>query len=319
MFKVGLIGCGAISRGQIRGLKTIDDVAITCVCDLSDANLKEACDSTGAKPYKDYKEMVKAEDLDLVLISLPHALHKEATCFCAEQGVDIFLEKPMGISSDDCQAMIDAAEKAGVMLWVGHPLAYSPQLIYAKKLIDSGELGEMIGFYETRNLEYFTPTRPKWFGIKAMSGGGIGFNLGAHFMDKLKYLSGSNIAQAVGGVHMHEGLDCEDSIQAFVKTESGVCGSMNLIGCTTQVRYEQVIYLTNGEIRMRLWDGPFVEYAKKGEELKRHDLSDVVPEMTAQMQDVIATLRSGEKKPKVDGYYGKDIVHAIKCIYGDEK
>ncbi len=318
MFRIGLIGCGAISRGQVAAIDTIDDAQIVAACDLSEANLKEVTDKTGAKGYADYKEMVKTEKLDLVIISLPHGLHREATCLCAELGIDVFLEKPMGISSEDCQIMIDACEKAGVMLWVGHIQRYMQPNMFAKQLIDSGEFGELISMHETRNGEYFHERRPKWFGKKAMSGGGIAINLGAHCLDKFKYFSGSNIAEIKGGIHIHEGLDCEDAVQAFVTMENGVTGTMNLIGMKTPHRYEVVLYLTNGEIRIVYENGEFVHYCKNGEPMQCKEI-DYIAGMTLQLQDVIAALRSGEKKPKVDGYYGKDVIHAVKRIYGDEK
>ena len=318
MFRVGLIGCGKISVGQIAAFETIDDANIVAACDLSEENLKAACDVTGAKGYTDYKEMVKSEKLDLVIINLPHGLHSEATSFCASQGVNVFCEKPMGINSADCQKMIDACKAAGVMLWIGHLQRYMPQNMFAKKLIDSGEYGELVGFYETRNCNYFTPARPKWFGVKAMSGGGIGINLGAHCLDKIKFFSGSNIAEISGSVHIHEGLDCEDSVQAFVKTENGVSATMNLIGFTSQYRYENILYLTNGEIRLCLDGSNAVEYCKKGEPMQREVVEDV-PGMTYQLQDVVAHLRAGNKEPVVGGEYGLDVIHAVKRLYGEEK
>lgn len=318
MFKIGLIGCGKISAGHVNAFETIDDAKIIAACDLLEENLNAVCEKTGARAYYDYKEMVGKEEPDLVVINLPHGLHCEATCFCAEQGVDVFLEKPMGISSDDCRKMIDVCKKNGVMLWVGHLQRYMPANKFAKELIDSGELGTLVGFSEVRNGEYFTPNRPKWFGVKSMSGGGIAINLGAHCLDKLKFFSDSEIEDICGSIHIHDGLDCEDSVQAFVKMKNGVVGTMNLIGYTTQNVYETVLYLTNGEIKMRLEDDNCVYYAKKGEEFSVHIL-DEVPGMTYQMQDVVRVLREGKREPVVGGEYGLDVVHAIKKLYGEEK
>ncbi len=316
MFKIGLIGCGKISTGHVRAFETIEDANITAACDISEANLKVVCEKTGARGYGDYKEMVEKEELDLVVINLPHGLHGEATCFCAERGVDIFLEKPMGISVADCENMINTCKKHGVMLWVGHLQRYMEANKFAKELIDSGELGELVGFFEVRNGEYFVPGRPAWFGKKAMSGGGITINLGAHCLDKLKYFSGSEVEDICGSIHMHDGLDCEDGVQAFVKMKNGVVGTFDLIGYTTQNVYETVLYLTNGEIRMRLEDENCVCYAKKGEEMKKHMLGDT-PAMTHQMQDVVRVLREGGREPVVGGEYGVDVIRAIKKLYGE--
>ena len=92
MINVGLIGCGKISNGQIAAFETIPDAKIVAACDLSEENLRAVCKRTGAVGYSDYKELITREKLDLVVISLPHFLHGEATCFAAEHKVNVFLE-----------------------------------------------------------------------------------------------------------------------------------------------------------------------------------------------------------------------------------
>lgn len=319
MFKIGLIGCGAISNGHIMAVDTIDDATIVAACDISEANLKTACEKTGAKGYTDYKEMINSEELDLAVITLPHGLHRECACFCAEKGLDVFLEKPMALSSEECKEIIDTCEKNNVMLWVGHLQKYMPTNVFVKNLIDSGELGELVAFSEVRNGRYFTERRPKWFGIKSMSGGGIMINLGAHALDKLKYFSGSEIGEISGSIHMHEGLDCEDGVQAFVKMKNGVVGTITLIGYTDNVDYETIFYLTNGEIRLQPETDNIVRVYKNGEKLREYPQDEGYGMgMKYQIQDVIRTLREGKKTPAVDGEYGLDVIHAIKRIYGEE-
>lgn len=66
MFKIGLIGCGAISNGHVSAFARIDDAQIVAACDINEENLARVCEKTGAKGYSDYKELVKAK----LLISL---------------------------------------------------------------------------------------------------------------------------------------------------------------------------------------------------------------------------------------------------------
>lgn len=319
MLKIGLIGCGAISDGHIIAFETIDDANIAAACDINEKNLARVCERTGAAGYSDYKQMLKEEHLDLAVITLPHGLHCEAACYCAEAGIDVFLEKPMALNSGECKKIIDVCKKCGVMLWIGHLQKYMPANVFAKKLIDSGELGELVGFSEVRNGEYFTEKRPKWFGIKAMSGGGIMMNLGAHALDKMKYFSDSDIAEISGSIHMHAGFDCEDGVQSFVKMKNGVVGTITLIGHTTHNDYETILYLSNGEIRIRLENSNIIEYCKNGEPMQKHDVKQGAGwGMTYQMQDVIRALRKKDKTPAVGGEYGLDIIKAVKKLYNEE-
>lgn len=317
MIKVALIGCGKISVGHLRAFDTIEDANIVAACDISEENLKDVCDKTGARAYTDYKKMIESlrDELDLAIITLPHGLHSEATCFCAEMGVDVFLEKPMGLDSDDCKKMIDCCENAGAMLWVGHLQRYMPANVFAKSLIDSGEYGELVSFSETRNSNYFSDDRPRWFLSKKMSGGGIAINLGAHSLDKMKYFTdNASISEIAGNIHIREGFDCEDSAQAFVKMSNGVSGVLNLIGHTAAAFNSTVLYLTKGEIRI---SGNSVAYCGT-DGIFRTEVCENVPGMTYQIQDVINVIRNGSRKPTVDGEYGLDIIYAVKRLYGDE-
>ena len=311
IIKVGLIGCGKISNGQIAAFEEVEDAKIIAACDLSEENLKSVCKRTGAVGYADYKELITNEELDLAVISLPHFLHSEATCFAAEHKVNVFLEKPMGISVSDCEKMIEVCRKNDVMLWVGHAHCYHPAYMRAKELIDSGELGEPVSFSETRNVNYFADSRPRWFLKKELSGGGIMINLGAHCLDKMKFLSGSEIEDIYGQVHIREGYDCEDSVQAFVRMKNGFAGTLNLIGHTAANMNPTTVYLTKGEIRI-LADGK-VEYCGvdgvfKSEECKNSG-------MLLQIKAVVGTLKKGEKSAAISGDYGLDIIRAITKLY----
>ena len=315
MIKVGLIGCGKISEAHIVAFETMDNAKITAACDLNEENLKVACDKTGATPYKDYKEMVEKEELDLVVINLPHGIHGECTCFCAEHGVHVFLEKPMGISSKDCKKMIKCCKKNKVMLWVGHIQRYMPGNIFAKELMDSGEFGELVCINEFRNGIYFSETRPKWFLTRKMSGGGCMINLGAHSLDKVKFFTDSELVDVMGTVHIRDGYDVEDGAQCIVKTKSGVTATINVIAHTSAYHDITTLYLTKGEIRINGWE---VSYCKEDGEFTTHNC-EYIAGMTLQMQDVIKRMAEGNFEPVVDGEYGLEIIHTIKKLYNEEK
>lgn len=316
MIKVGLIGCGKISTAHLDAFDHIDNAKIVAACDLSEQNLKVVTDHTGAVGYSDYKKMVDEVPLDLAIITLPHGLHSEATCYCAERKLDVFLEKPMGISSEDCQKMIDCCEKNGVLFWVGHLQRYLPQNILAKQIMDSEDLGELVGFTEIRAVDYFVDSRPRWFLNKKMSGGGIMINLGAHALDKLKFFTdGATIKNISGKVHLHEGSDCEDSAQCFVEMSNGVTATLNMVGHIPAGYNRWILYFTKGEIR--IYDNGQVDYCKadgKFITLK----SEPIPGMRRQIKALIDAV-TGDRKPVVDGEYGLDIIHAIKRLYGEEK
>ena len=318
MIKVALIGCGSISMAHISAFEKTSGAKIVAVCDISEEKVNVAIQKTGAQGFSDYKQMITETNPDLAVITLPHALHCEAVCFCAEHGTDVFVEKPMGISSEDCEKMIECCKKNRVMLWVGNLQRYMTANIIAKQLVDSGEYGKLISITEVRNGEYFTERRPKWFSQKALSGGGIAMNLGAHALDKMKYFTnGAGVKDICGSIHLPEGSECEDGLSALVTMDNGVVGTLNIIGYTSACKYETVLYLTNGEIRMQLEDNDYIEHCKRGEDFVRTPCGNVSA-MEVQIAELVDRLNNGNRTPVVDGEYGKDIVHAIKRLYSEE-
>ena len=312
MIKAGLIGCGKISANHIRAFGKLSDAKITAVCDLNEENLRAAAEKTGAKPYKDYKELFSEEKIDLAVITLPHFLHCEAACAAAEQGINVFLEKPMGMNVRECDRIIEACKKNNVMLWVGDPQRYHAGNIVAKKLIDSGEYGKLIAISETRCTNYFSDDRPRWFLSKKMSGGGILMNLGTHTIDGIKYLTDSEFRDVSGKTHIREGYDVEDTAQAFGVLENGVSVTMNLVGNAESGNYQTHLFLSAGEIHI-------TDYCSRVSACKADGVfKDIdVPggsAMDAQIADVIRIMKSGEK-PAVDGEYGKAIIQVIERIY----
>lgn len=315
MIKVGLIGCGKISERHISAFSKIREAKITAVCDISPERTAHAAELTGAETYSDYINMLDAADIDLAVVNLPHSMHNPCVCACAERNIDVFLEKPMGISEKDCNEIIAACEKTGIMLWVGHGQSFEPVNIKAKEIVESGKLGELVSVMETRNTVYFRKDRPRWFLDKSISGGGIMVNLGAHTLDRIKFFAGGEIQYAFGGIHIPEGMTVENNVQAFVRTTTGVNGVINLVGHTAAYQYITVLYLTCGEIR--IYDDDTIEVIDRNGDRERIDCGCGLSEMDLQMKCLVETKLTGNK-PRISGDYGKDIIRAIESIYNTE-
>jgi len=316
MIRVGLIGCGKISANHVTAFEQITDAKIVAACDINDESLIAVTEKTGAKPYKDYKQMLDDHIIDLAVITLPHHLHCEATCVAAEHGVDVFLEKPMGMNVAECEKMMEICEKNNVMLWVGDPQRYHGGNMVAKQLIDSGEYGKLLAISETRCTNYFSENRPKWFLNKKTSGGGILMNLGAHTIDRIKYLTDSEFREVYGNIHIREGYDVEDTAQVFGVMENGVSVTMNLMGNAESGNYAMYLYLTGGEIRITSYCSR-VSACKADGVFQELEVPQI-PVMSAQIADVIRVMKSGEK-PTVNGAYGKEIIRVIECVYDRNK
>ncbi len=140
-------------------------------------------------PYTDYTEMLKRDDVDFVIIALPHWLHYGATVAAAAAKKHIFIEKPMAMTLDECDRMAEAADRNGVKLMVGHSEHYQAPNITARRILHSGELGDIVFANDVWYKPFSLGIRPPWFLDRAQGGGMWQMN-GAHMLDRIIWLDG---------------------------------------------------------------------------------------------------------------------------------
>ncbi|HHW47388.1 MAG TPA: Gfo/Idh/MocA family oxidoreductase [Clostridiaceae bacterium] len=312
MLKIGIIGAGIISKSHISAIRKNSKVKLESIADINREKADKIANQYEITPYYDYKDMVQNENLDAVIINLPHFLHKECSIYCMEKGLHCLVEKPMATSSKDCDDMIRSAEYNGVKLMIGHVQRYFSENIKAKEIIQSGELGKIAFIVDIRNGLYITPQRPAWYLQKQLSGGGIMMNLGAHSMDKIIWLTDSNIKSIAGKVgSFNQQYDIEEYAQAFVELENGVSASINLSGCASFPVNETRIYLSEGEILIRTGIGLWVS---KGSEYEKVDIQSKTDIFELQLNDFVSSIIDHKDSP-IPGIYGKRIISAIEQVY----
>lgn len=141
--KVGLLGAGYIIDSHAKALRVLPDVEITAVCD-SAVERAEGAASTYGIPYvfADLAEMLKLK-LDVVHVLLPPDLHINTSKQILEAGSNIFLEKPMGLNSKECQALVDLAAERGLKLGVNHNFLFLPAYEQLRQQANDGTLGKL--------------------------------------------------------------------------------------------------------------------------------------------------------------------------------
>ena len=107
--------------------------------------------------YEQYDEMLAAGVADVVYIALPNDMHREYTVRAASAGLHVLCEKPMAVTAQDCVAMIEAAEEAGVKLMIAYRLHFDPANLQAVELVRSGRLGEPKLFTSTFTMQVYPP------------------------------------------------------------------------------------------------------------------------------------------------------------------
>ena len=172
--KVGLIGCGWYGKIDLLRLIQVAPVEVVSLCDVDKQMLAGAADIVASrqiskkKPrtYSDYREMLKAKDLDLVLIAPPDHWHALIMIEAVKSGMDVYVQKPISADVREGQAMVAAAQKYGRVVQVGLQRRSTPHLVEAKnRFIDEGKLGkialvEVYCYYHMRSSENPPDTQP---------------------------------------------------------------------------------------------------------------------------------------------------------------
>jgi predicted dehydrogenase len=150
--RVGLIGCGWYGKIDLLRLIQVAPVEVVSLCDVDRNMLSNAADIVASrqqskkKPrtFSDYREMLKAKDLDLVLIAPPDHWHALIMTEAVKSGLDVYVQKPISVDVNEGRAMAAAAQKYGRVVQVGLQRRSTPHIVEAKeRYVDSGELGKI--------------------------------------------------------------------------------------------------------------------------------------------------------------------------------
>lgn len=225
MLKVAVIGLGDISSIHINAIQADPDVTLTAVCDL-DESLMNKFDRIPF--YTNYQVMLEKEELDCVHICLPHHLHYSVTKDCIEKGVHILQEKPLGLNTDEAQAMEKLeAEHEQVKVCVCLQNRFNETFNKLEQIVHDNEYGPMIGikglvaWYRPQAYYDIKP----WRGRKSEAGGGVMINQSIHTLDHMQLLGGS-IKSIRGSVDqlLDYGIEVEDTVSARIEFNNGATG-----------------------------------------------------------------------------------------------
>lgn len=262
--RAAVIGAGTIAERHVRAMLAHQRTELIAVSDIQLQRAKALAQGRAAV-YADYKEMIRQERPDVVVITLPHYLHKETAVFSAEQKCHVLLEKPMAMNAAESREINQAAVRNGIVLAVGHMQHYFPANAEAKKIAASGQLGRLVMVHDKRYGNYFRKERPEWFLQREKAGGGVVINLGSHSIDKVQWITGREIVKvrAVLSYYGNRG-DVEGSGCLFMLTDDHVPVTASICSYEGMPLQETELLFTNGKLKVRgsdeLWISDGGEY-----------------------------------------------------------
>lgn len=223
--KHGVIGLGWFGEKHCEVLSAIPQVDLHSVCTRTEATLNAAGDRFGVENrFTDYHEMLADPELESVSITTMWDQHREPAIAALEAGKHVFLEKPMASTLEDCDAIVEAANKASGNFMVGHIARFNPRYAAAKQAIADGKIGKIISMYARRNL-------PQWVGASVLDKIGPIIGDGVHDTDLMFWFSESRAVSAYAQTVQFREHANPDLGQVMYRLESGASCILESVWC----------------------------------------------------------------------------------------
>lgn len=339
IYRVGLVGCGRIGSEW----DPIPPVPLTHAGAfvahpramlVAGANRgRERLEAFGRKwgvsaLYQDYRQMLAREELDIVCVATHPELHHEQVLTAAKAGVKAILcEKPMALSLDEADEMIQACEGSGTLLAINHQRRWDPTVLKAKELVQSGSIGQLLTV--VGHSQGIKP-RPDW---RAENEGPL-LHDATHLFDLFRMFAGDPEWVIGTAVRRQRPFRVEDESLSILKFKSDVSGIAVVNELTTFSRFECELIGSHGKIILdmqngRLWGLKRSPHMDRGKE-ENHGIEwwDLDPrpfppvsQNTAIQQaadDLIKCLDTGQV-PRSTGQDGRAALEIIMAIYESQR
>lgn len=329
MLKVAIIGAGAIANAHINSyLQFKERCEIVALCDMypEKAEAKKKEFGLNTKIVSDYKELLD-EEIDLISVCLPPYAHAPVTVDFLNAGSHVLVEKPMASSLEECDLMIEAAQKSGKILSVVAQNRFTNPIMKLKQMLDTGLAGPILhaqvdSFWWRGHCYYDLWWRGTW----EKEGGGCTLNHAVHHIDALLWMMGRpDQVQAFMSNVAHDNAEVEDLSIAMLRYPNGALAQI-----TSSVVHhgEQQQFIFQG--RDARISAPWKitaslsrpnGFPEKNAELEERlqQAYDRLPNLpyeghSAQIDNVLHAIESGEP-PLIDGSSGRSTLELIMAIY----
>lgn len=329
----GIIGTGMIAQMHADAIKLAENSELVMVYDKVVEKAKAFAEKNGCCYAETFEEFL-ASDIDAVTIGTPSGLHGEVAVAAANAKKHVLCEKPLEVTIEKTDAIIDACEKNNVMLCSVFQFRYSKTVEIIKKAIDSGRLGNIVLISASvrwfRNVEYYL--NANWRGTWALDGGGALMNQGIHTLDLLLYFNGKvKEVFAKSSNVLHKSIEVEDTVGALLTFENGSTGYIEAsTACAPGFPRRIEISGTKGSIIMeddKITRWQFAEELPEDEDIRRGGMEE--EGLKGGSSDPAAITCEGHRRQitefadailgvapmKMSGIEGRNAVETICSIY----
>lgn len=335
--RYALIGAGRISAHHILATKALSELDFVAICDIvpSQINvaLKRAHYHRNVYHYSDFIKMIDETHPELVAIATDSGLHAQIGQYCLSHGCNVIIEKPMAMSIQEADTLINTAQRYGRVLSVCHQNRFNKSIQSIQQAILSGRFGSISHMAAhvrwNRDKSYYEQAawRGKW-----LSDGGCLMNQCIHNADLICWLLGEiDEVFAYTSNQQHEYIEGEDLGLALIKAKNGIYGLFEGTVNVFPRNLEETFYVfgekgtakADGISVNRISEWKFADNSPYEEAQIINACSETPPNVygfghTRLYKDVIHAIQTGTT-PLIDGREGKKALELVLAIYKSKK
>ncbi len=322
----GIVGCGFIAKKHVAAIKAIDDAKLLAVCDKFEEAMEPYIEEYGVTGYKELTDMLQDEAIDVVCICTPSGLHAPIAEQVADSKKHIILEKPIAMTLEETDRIIDAAERNNIKLAIVHPNRFRPVVQELRSILDSGALGKISHanciVNWNRNQEYYD--QAPWRGTKQYDGGVL-MNQAIHNLDLLLWFMGKPEKVYSMEATRLRNIEAEDVSMGVVQFESGALASVQASTTVYPRNYEEsiTIFGEKGTVKIGGQNALYFEHLEI-EGYSENTINDLKEKIIAEpwgipghqqiVRDLIDSIHNNTT-PSVTGEDGKNALELVLAFY----
>ena len=236
MLRFGIVGAGEIAVASAEAVRDAPHAELAAIFDANSGLAEDLAARTGARAVGTLEDLLAAPDVDAVYVCLPHFLHRDAGRRAAAAGKHLFIEKPMGTTTADAEAIVRTCRDAGVACGVPLVVREAPAYRAARNVVASGAIGDVRGFRISYRGDkpdsYWTSgwsgrVAGDWRRSWEKAGGGVLLMNAIHDLDAILWITQLGVDWVRGAIETQEGLvEVEHTALAILGCSGGALGSI---------------------------------------------------------------------------------------------
>ena len=225
--RTAVIGVGSMGKNHARVNWELPNVELVGVADFNHETAEAVAKKYDTKPYFNHLDLLDEAQPDAVTLAVPTIYHHDIALDIIERWIPLLIEKPIAFEIEEGQEIIDAAQKKGVKLMVGHIERFNPAITTLKEFISQGELGRIFQMDAHRQGPF--PAR--------IADVGVVVDLAVHDLDVMRFVSQKEVIRVYAETEKHIHSDYEDLLTGLLRFEDGIVGTLAINWLTpTKIR-----------------------------------------------------------------------------------